>query len=276
MVAVPFRVFDHHGKPVSGLTPADFRILENGAPQRIAAFFEGDTAFECPQGETRSGAAIFVLFDTSNRMYSMFPYVEDAIADFVRRLDPADAVAIYTFSRNLSRQTRLTTDHVLARAGLRNAVAGDDTALFNGLLLTLRDAAKVPGRKAVVVFSNGPDNASMVAPEDVGRVAENEAIPVYIITTLDPAREPQLAGALRILCERSGGRLYQAPRWQDQAPAFEAVRQDIRSSYTAYYYPDSDSGPGYRRIQVQVVSTRGDRWQVRARAGYDAFHEVRK
>ena len=62
-------------------------------------------------------------------------------------------------------------------------MAGDDTALYNALLLTLRDAAKVPGRKVVIVFSNGPDNASMVAPDDVRAVAEDEGIPIYVIST---------------------------------------------------------------------------------------------
>ena len=76
--------------------------------------------------------------------------------DFVRGLDKADSVAVYTFSRNLSRAAELTQRAREAISGLRNAVAGDDTALYNGLLLTLRDAAKVPGRKVVIVFSNGP------------------------------------------------------------------------------------------------------------------------
>ena len=123
------------------------------------------------------GTNVFVLFDTSNFMYRGFVYAEDAIADFVRGLDRADSVAVYTFSRNLSRAAPLTRDHADAIAGLRKSVAGDDTALYNALLLTLRDAAKVPGRKVVIVFSNGPDNASMVAPDDVRAVAEDEGIP---------------------------------------------------------------------------------------------------
>ena len=110
------------------------------------------------------GTNVFVLFDTSNFMYRGFVYAEDAIADFVRGLDRADSVAVYTFSRNLSRAAILTREHGDAISGLRKSVAGDDTALYNALLLTLRDAAKVPGRKVVIVFSNGPDNASMVAP----------------------------------------------------------------------------------------------------------------
>ena len=84
---------------------------------------------------------------------------------------------MYTFSRNFSRPAPLTHERNDAILGLRKAVAGDDAALYNGLLLTLRDAAKVPGRKVIIVFSNGPDNASMVAPDDVRAVAEDEASP---------------------------------------------------------------------------------------------------
>ena len=116
-------------------------------------------------------------------MYRGFVYAEDAIADFIRGVDKADSVAVYTFSRNLSRASNLSHNRNDAIFGLRKAVAGDDTALYNGLLLTLRDAAKVPGRKVVIVFSNGPDNASMVAPDDVRAVAEDEGIPIYVIST---------------------------------------------------------------------------------------------
>ena len=70
-----------------------------------------------------------------------------------------------------------------AIAGLRKSVAGDDTALYNALLLTLRDAAKVPGRKVVIVFSNGPDNASMVG--DVFRRAHTL---VRELTVVKPAK----------------------------------------------------------------------------------------
>jgi VWFA-related protein len=272
MVVQPFSVTDSRGKPVSGLKAGDIRILENGVPQRVAALVEGNRLVLRQEGqdETPAGAGVFLLFDTSNRMYAMFPYVYDSIAEFVRRLDPADSIAIYTFSRNLSRAAPLTNDRARARAGLVNAVAGDDTALFNALLLTIRDAAKVPGRKAIVVFSNGPDNASMIGPEDVGRVAEDEGIPVYIVSTLDVSKDPLLANALQRLTRRTGGQLYWAARWQDQAVAFQSVREDIASSYTAYYYPAPDSDPGYRRIEIEPVSPEGAKWHVRARAGYQA------
>ena len=150
------------------------------------------------------GTNVFVLFDTSNYMYRGFVYASDAIADFIRGLDRADSVAVYTYSRNLSRAAPLTKERNDAIFGLRKAVAGDDSALYNCLLLTLRDAAKVPGRKVVIVFSNGPDNASMVAPDDVRAVAEDEGIPIYVISTNEVNKDPDFL-------ERVQAHLHRAP-----------------------------------------------------------------
>src|SRR5260370_35188841 len=187
MVAQTFSVADKRGSPVTGLKPEDIRISEDGIEQKIAAFAEGSTLSRLTNDAPESASTnVFILFDTSNRMYSSFPYVCDAIRDFTRRLAPTDSVAIYTFSRNLFRAAPLTQNHVTARAGLSNISAGDDTALFNSILLTLRDAALVPGLKALVVFSNGPDNAGVIAPTHVARATPNKVIPIYVISTRTP------------------------------------------------------------------------------------------
>src|SRR5215831_8998241 len=210
MVVLSFTVTDSRGHYINGLKHSDFRILEDGIVQKIATFSEGSKPpfAVLEDGSTRPligsgtgigeeavkpgvgpsanafvGTNVFVLFDTSNYMYRGFVYASDAIADFIRGLDRADSVAVYSYSRNLSRISNLGKERNAAVAGLRTAVAGDDSALYNCLLLTLRDAAKVPGRKVVIVFSNGPDNASMVAPSDVQAVAEDEGIPIYVIST---------------------------------------------------------------------------------------------
>jgi len=177
MVVLGFTVTDSKGRYVNGLKHKDFKILEDGINQKISTFAEGNkppvqiledgstqpivTASSDPEGkggEVRSdafvGTNVFVLFDTSNYMYRGFVYASDAIADFVRGLDRADSIAVYTYSRNLNKASGLSHDRNDAILGLRKAVAGDESALYNSLLLTLRDAAKVPGRKVVIVFSN--------------------------------------------------------------------------------------------------------------------------
>src|SRR5437762_6739670 len=123
-------------------------------------------------------------------MYRGFVFAQDAIADFVTSLASADRVAFYSYSRDLYRAAALTSDRSEVVRGVRTSVAGDDAALYNSLLLTVQDAGQHPGRKVIVVFSNGPDNASMVPPEDVAELAQSAGIPIYMISTTEAQLEP--------------------------------------------------------------------------------------
>jgi Ca-activated chloride channel homolog len=269
MVTVTFTVTDGEGRYVKGLQPSDVRITEDGIIQKIATFAEGSklpAQLAEDSSDNFAGTNVFVLFDTSNCMYKGFAYASDAIAEFIRRLDRADFVAVYSFSRNLFRTAPLTKDHNQAIFGLRSAVAGDDTALYNTLLLTLRDAAKIAGRKAVVVFSNGPDNASVIAPDDVRAVAEDEGIPIYVISTDESAKDAISTAVFQRITTRTGGKLYWAHTWKEEAKAFSAISEDIGSSYAVAYYPASNPNQGFRTIKVEIVS--GKKYMVRARLGY--------
>ena len=271
MVDLTFAVTDREGRYVSGLQPDDIQVTEDGIIQKIATFAEGTKplvrlAHSPSDGFT--GTNVFVLFDTSNGMYKGFAYASDAIAAFVRHLDRNDSVAVYTFSRNLFRAAPLTKDHNQALFGLRNAVAGDATALYNTLLLTLRDAARIAGRKVVVVFSNGPDNASVIAPDDVRAVAEDEGIPIYVIATDEGSKDAISAAVFQRITARTGGKLYWAQTWQEEAKAFAAINEDIGRSYSVAYYPMPNPNQGYRRIKVEILSDSGKKYLVRARPGY--------
>jgi Ca-activated chloride channel family protein len=287
MVVLSFQVTDHKGNYINNLKPKDFRILEDGIPQKIATFAEGSkapmqvaedgTMKPIPASETSKvegradafvGTNVFVLFDTSNYMYRGFVYASDAIADFIRGLDRSDSVAVYTYSRNLSRAAPLSHERNDAIFGLRKAVAGDDSALYNALLLTLRDAAKVPGRKVVIVFSNGPDNASMVAPDDVRAVAEDEGIPIYVISTNEVNKDPISSQVFKRISNRTGGKSYFAKTWQKQVEAFENIREDLGNSYTVTYYPQPNPNEGFRKISVEMLADVGKKHLVHCRPGY--------
>ncbi len=289
MVVLSFTVTDNKGKYITGLKPKDFKVTEDGISQKFSTFTEGNKPplqvnedgttkalmVEGEGGKTIEnradafvGTNVFVLFDTSNYMYRGFVYASDAIADFVRGLDRADSVAIYTYSRNLKRDAQLGKDRADAISGLRKAVAGDDSALYNALLLTLRDAAKVPGRKVVIVFSNGPDNASMVAPDDVRAVAEDEGIPIYVISTNEVNKDPISSGVFKRISQRTGGKSFFAKTWQKQVEAFENIREDLGNSYTITYYPQPNPNEGFRKISVELLSDVAKKYRVRARPGY--------
>jgi VWFA-related protein len=294
MVVLSFQITDNKGHYINGLKPKDFKIQEDGIAQTMNTFSEGNNPpvrvgadgttqpiviTEAPAATGADGAAevrsdafvgtnVFVLFDTSNYMYRGFVYASDAIADFIRGLDRADSVAVYTYSRNLTRASELSKERTEAIGGLRKAVAGDDSALYNALLLTLRDAAKVAGRKVVIVFSNGPDNASMLGPDDVRAVAEDEGIPIYVISTNDVSKDPISSNVFKRIATRTGGKSYSARTWQKQVEAFEAIREDLGNSYTVTYYPQANPNEGFRKISVEVVSDVGKKYRVQCRPGY--------
>src|SRR5581483_2086127 len=149
LVQLNVAVTDNKGNYVTGLKPSDFVITEDGIQEKLAFFGEGNgptrsllevaqngdpakpatdssvppaNASFVPHPETENGqssdalsaaiagANVYILFDTSNYMYRGFVFAQDAISDFVRSLEKADKFAFYSYSRDLSRASTLTSD----------------------------------------------------------------------------------------------------------------------------------------------------------------------
>jgi Ca-activated chloride channel homolog len=296
MVQLNVAVTDSKGNYVTGLRPQDFLVTEDGIKEKIATFGEGNepthrlldipeaaaqaanrlrdpaqgSAADPPAtfGSLVAGANVFILFDTSNYMYRGFVFAQDAIADFVRSLESADNVAFYSYSRDLSRAASLTSDRSQVLRGVRSTVAGDDAALYNCLLLTVKDAAKYTGRKMIVVFSNGPDNASMVPPEDVAELAQFSGIPIYMISTEQAKLEPVSTAVFERMTAATGGRAYFAKTWKDQKRAFASIRDDLGHLYSLSYYPQANPNRGWRSVTVKLVGEHLKKYHIRTRNGY--------
>jgi VWFA-related protein len=299
LVQLNVAVIDNKGDYVTGLKPTDFVIAEDGINEKLAFFAEGNgptlSLVNVPEGgdgkpvvnasyattppepsknadETLraavAGSNVFILFDTSNYMYRGFVFAQDAIADFVRSLDTADKIAFYSYSRDLSRAAPLTADRNEVVRGVRTTVAGDDAALYNTLLLTLRDAAQTRGRKVVVVFSNGPDNASVVPPEDVAELAQSSGIPIYMISTKEARLEPVSTAVFERMTAATGGKAYFAKNWREERKAFASIRDDLGHLYSLSYYPKANANHGWRSISVRLVGDKAKSYHVRTRNGY--------
>lgn len=285
LVLMNVAVTDRKGRYVTGLKPSDFAVYEDKIEQKIAHFQEGNgpqkivTPVEDEEGGGEatpsaepagllSGANVFILFDTSNYMYRGFAFAQDSIAEFVRSLDSPERVAFYAYSRNLYRGAVLTGDRAEVLRGVRSTTAGDSPALYNALLLTLRDASQFAGRKVVVVFSNGPDQASMVAPEDVSELAETEGIPIYMVSTREAKLDPISTMVFRRMTSATGGAAYFAKNWTDQRKAFDAIRNDVAHLYLLSYYPQANPNRGWRTISVKLVGEAAKNYHIRTRSGY--------
>jgi Ca-activated chloride channel homolog len=305
LVQLNVAVTDNKGNYVTGLKPSDFTITEDGVQEKLAFFGEGNgparsvidltqtpddaskppNASYVPHPETAStpeggsstandslsaaiaGSNVFILFDTSNYMYRGFVFAQDAISDFVRSLEKADKIAFYSYSRDLSRAASLTADRGDVVRGVRTTVAGDDAALYNSLLLTVKDAAQCMGRKVVVVFSNGPDNSSVVPPEDVAELAQSAGIPIYMISTREARLEPVSTAVFERMTAATGGKAYFSKNWRDERKAFESIRDDLGHLYSLSYYPKANPNHGWRTITVKLSGDHKN-LHVRTRNGY--------
>jgi Ca-activated chloride channel family protein len=293
LVQLNVAVTDKKGNYISGLKPEDFSITEDKIQERIATFEEGNEptrrmVASGPQGKMVSqviapenssssstspapgitGANVFILFDTSNYMYRGFVFAQDAIADFIRSLEGVNRVAFYSYSRDLSRAVPLTGDRSTILRGVRSTVAGDDAALYNCLLMTVKDAAQLTGRKAIVVFSNGPDNASLVPPEDVAELAQSTGTIIYMISTRDAQAEPVSSAVFERMSKATGGKAYFAKSWKDENDAFASIREDLAHLYSLSYYPQANPNRGWRSISVKLVGEAAQKYRVRTRDGY--------
>jgi Ca-activated chloride channel family protein len=249
-----------------GLTASPFADVRQGGSSRNGVqqgTLEG-------LGAAVSGANVFILFDTSNYMYKNrgFVYAQDAISDFVRTLDTPYRVAFYSYSRDFFRAASLTTDRLQVLRGVRATVNGDDSALYNALLMTLKDAAQYSGRKVVVVFSNGPDNSSMVAPEDVDELAQSQGIPIYMISTREAKLDPATSAVFERMSASTGGEAYYAKNWRDERQAFSSIREDLAHLYFLSYYPQTNPNRGWRAITVKLKDPKLKKYRIRTRSGY--------
>lgn len=289
MVQLNVAVTDKKGNYITGLTAKDFAIYEDGILEKSATFAEGnELAHNVGDGSDSSiapddgreaispqnfkdaiaGANVFVLFDTSDYMYRGFVFAQDAIAEFIRSLGTADKIAFYSYSRDLSRASALTSDRSQILHAVRSTVAGDQAALYNCLLLTLKDAAQSRGRKVVVVFSNGPDNSSVVPPEDVAEFAQSAGVSIYMISTQEARLEPVSTAVFNRMTTATGGKAYFAKDWKDEQRAFASIRDDLAHLYSLSYYPKPNPNSGWRAITVKLVGDQFQKHKVRTRSGY--------
>jgi Ca-activated chloride channel family protein len=308
MVQLNVAVTDEKGNYVTTLRPSDFDITEDGLPQKVATFEEGNEspqnvldagqnsipskepggdAFaehrrtDPPSGGAQSGSLegiasavsgsnVFILFDTSNYMFRGrgFVFAQDSIAEFVRTLEHPYQVAFYSYSRDFYRAASLTTDRSQVLRGVRETVNGDDSALYNALLMTLKDAAQYSGRKVVVVFSNGPDNSSMVSPEDVDELAQSEGVPIYMVSTREAKLDAASAAVFSRMTASTGGEAYFAKSWKDQRDAFSSIREDLAHLYFMSYYPQPNPNRGWRAITVKLTNPKFKKYRIRTRSGY--------
>ncbi len=262
-VVLPVRVTDASGNCVRGLTQDDFRIYEDGKPQRIAFFQHADTPITAG-----------LIVDHSGSMRSRLRQVAAAVYEFAQSSDTQDEMFVVNFSDDVWLQPLngkpFTNDaHVLERAVTAVGAAGQ-TALYDAIVEGLHHLELgTLNKKALVIVSDGGDDASDHTYADVLGLARRSEAVIYAIGLVGDSHEEENPGLLRRLAKNTGGIAF-FPRSVDSVlDISKQIAADLREQYTLGYVPEGRAGDtSFRRIAVKVTAPGGGRWHVRTRLGY--------
>jgi len=256
LVEVYATVFEQ-GRAVDNLTRDQFEIRDDGKPQPIRVFEATDRALSCA-----------LLLDTTGSMRDSIPQLRNAARDFIGALRPADSIGVYSSTDHLEELQEVTPDHVAARRALVRLRAGGRTALFDAVSQLAREFRRRPGKKVIIVLTDGGDNASVLNMKSAAQSARKSGIPVFAIAEGQALRDGTASDLLRKLAESTGGRVYKASKSSDIENVLAAIAKDLQNGYLlAFKVPEEESATAWHELRISVKDTARP-MQVRARTGY--------
>lgn len=279
LITVPAVVMDRNGRYIPNLRKEDFRIYEDGVEQSVAYFASVERPF-----------TVALMLDVSGSTQSQLSQIREAANIFVSRLRANDRLMAITFDGQIHVLTEAVDVSAIRRSKLHIPAVTDGTVLYDAVDFALKRMARISGRKAIVLMTDGVDqNSTATLKSTLDGIAEQDVL-VYTVqyNTLPqlPQRISQIKNAkarrkiqerlmkgyavsepyLRTLAEKTGGRFYRADDLSDVGPAFEAITSELGVQYSLGYYPKQNSGAGTERgIKVRV---RYPNLVVRARDSY--------
>ena len=250
VVRVDVLVTDN-GKPVLGLTPADFEILDNGVAQQVDLVSFDQVPLN-----------VVLVFDMSDsvegdRRDRLF----EGAGALLSGLKPEDQSALVTFSHVVDRGAKLTRDVASVRAALERAEAIGETALVDGAFAGMLVGESDVGRGLLIIFSDGVDTSSWLPPASVLDTARRSGVVAYGVSVRSRVR-PEF---LEELTSFTGGRLFEVERTQNLESVFLGVLEEFRHRYLVSYTPRGVTRGGWHQLDVRV---KGRRVTVKARPGY--------
>lgn len=240
-------VTDRDGNPVSGLSPEDFEIREDGRNRPAVALH---TAYDVP-------LVLGLAIDSSDSMLPTWSRLKYIARSFLANaVTPGDRAFLVDFDDTVRLVQPLTSDRPLLSKRLDRLIPMGGTALNDGLLFSLLQYGSEPGRRALVVITDGADQHSRSSPEQSSEFAERLGLPIYFIE-LDNSRAGNSGAAalrrnrerLRRIAEETGGRLFHLElhgdtRWWAEPieQVFEQIEEDLRHQHVLTYYTDQPRG----------------------------------
>src|SRR5215467_11932383 len=218
MIEVYATVSDNRGRPMTNLQSEDFHVLEDNRPQQIRVFE--------PQS---SAMTIALLVDTTGSMAADLPRVKNAVARLLNSVKPEDNVGLFTFAKGLNRLSNFSRDRSTTLKAILNARAAGETALFDSLVQLSRQISKDAGKKAILLFTDGDDNSSVLSLEASVKSVQRTGVPIYAVLYGKALMDPNLFRRLERISASTGGLPFNVRDAGEVAAAFARVGKDMQN-----------------------------------------------
>jgi VWFA-related protein len=256
-------VMDTKGRSVSGLKLSDFQVTEDNRPQDISLFSPEDTP-----------ASVGLIIDNSGSMLPKSPDVTKAALAFAGASNPEDEMFVIKFNEKvflgLPPSVPFTNDMSQIRSALLQNTPNGLTALYDALAVGIEHLKTgTRDRKALVVLSDGGDNASHHVLDDVLQIARGSSATIYTIGIYDESDLDRNPRVLRKIADLTGGRAYFPDSLKDLEQVWRDIAGGIRSQYTIGYHSSNTSHDGkFRKVKITATRPGGKDLRVITRDGY--------
>ncbi len=256
-VHVPVTVLDKSKKPVEGMKQADFEVSEDGVPQAITHF---SLQRDLP---VRLGLVI----DTSGSMEKTLPEVQRVVLGFLRDLlRPVDRAFVIAFSDRPALLEGFTSDFGALERALIALRADRSTAFFDATIYGLFQFSGVRGRKALILLTDGEDNASKNPFDRALDYAQRSGVTLYTIGVDLPMTQVRARSHLSRLAHVTGGEAFFLGRNDSLTPVYDQINRELRTQYQLVYTSSSTAAADdFRKVSVKVARAGVE---VRTIAGY--------
>jgi Ca-activated chloride channel homolog len=269
LVLIPVLVTDPHDHAVMGLERQRFRLWDDNAEQTITDFASEDLPI----------SAAFVL-DCSGSMGDKLQKSREAITQFLQSANPEDEFALVRFSEQPELVQALTTRAEEIQHGMLYTTAHGRTALLDAIVLALDEMKHARhSRKAILIISDGGDNASLYTLGELKNRVREADVQIYSIGITEPPwartrtiEELQGPALLYEISKETGGSLFQISDVQTLPAVAFKIGTALRNEYVLGYAPTAEKRDGkYHRVRVKVEQPEGGpSLHVSFRTGYVA------
>ncbi len=268
LVVLPVSVTDARGTFVAGLKRQDFHVYEDRQLQELTVFEEGDTP-----------VTVGLVVDHSRSMGPKLDEVAAAVSSFAHSSNPQDEMFVVDFNDDvlieLMEGKAFSSDPKELEKALTAVKARGRTALYDAVSEGLNHIKYGHlGKKALILISDGGDNASHLKYSQVLAQARQSQTMIYAIGLVGADDKEENPGLLRRLCKDTGGIAYFPREGESVAKVSAEIARDLREQYSLGYAPQNmQRVDAFRKIEVKVSAQGRGSLRARTRQGYSLAPE---